>query len=411
MWENVKSYVKENLARMQREPGGILKYPYIVPGSDTYATTLWDWDSWWTCIAIGQAEADDNVQGRSLEYEKGCILNFLDHMDEKGKMPILITNDVFLPESERDYWEKNNHKPMLAQHAVYTVEKCGDLTWLKDKLLLLEKFVLWYVNESTHAETGLAYWQNDFAVGVDNEPIVYFRPDRSSGALYLNCLLYREELALARLWELAGEEEKAAQWRVQAEKLAQAVRTSCWDERDGCFYSVDLDLGPVEADRWLHHEAPRSWPCLLMRMDTWTNILPLWAGIATPEQAERAAKRLMDPATYLGEYGVRTLSKLEPMYNLKATNNPSNWLGPVWGISNYMSFRAMQRCGLEAEATVLAKRSVALFAKDIEETGTMHEFYNPDTGYGIRTPDFQNWNCLVLNMIAYLEGRAQVTEF
>ena len=99
------------------------------------------------------------------------------------------------------------------------------------------------------------------------------------------------------------------------------------------------------------------------------------------------------------------------MYNLKATNNPSNWLGPVWGVSNYMSFRAMQRCGLEAEATELAKRSVALFAKDIEETGTMHEYYDPDTGYGIRTPDFQNWNCLVLNMIAYLEDRPMSTEF
>ena len=37
MWENVKTYVKENLARMQREPEGILRYPYIVPWSDTIA--------------------------------------------------------------------------------------------------------------------------------------------------------------------------------------------------------------------------------------------------------------------------------------------------------------------------------------------------------------------------------------
>ena len=122
MWESVKQYVKENLSRMRREPGGILRYPYIVPGSDTYATTLWDWDSWWTCIAIGQADAEEGTAKNSLPYEQGCILNFLDHMDEQGKMPILITNDNFLPDNEMDYIGKNNHKPVLAQHALYTAQ-------------------------------------------------------------------------------------------------------------------------------------------------------------------------------------------------------------------------------------------------------------------------------------------------
>ena len=87
MWESVKQYVKENLSRMRREPGGILRYPYIVPGSDTYATTLWDWDSWWTCIAIGQADAEEGTAKNSLPYEQGCILNFLDHMDDYGISP------------------------------------------------------------------------------------------------------------------------------------------------------------------------------------------------------------------------------------------------------------------------------------------------------------------------------------
>ena len=148
----LKTYVKENLARMQREPEGILRYPYIVPGSDTYATTLWDWDSWWTCIAMGQAEEEVGVQGRFLKYEKGCILNFLDHMDAEGRMPILITNDTFLPEKERDYWSKNNHKPVLAQHAAYIVEKCGDLEWLREHLPELEIFVLFYKKYATHKD-------------------------------------------------------------------------------------------------------------------------------------------------------------------------------------------------------------------------------------------------------------------
>ena len=51
------------------------------------------------------------------------------------------------------------------------------------------------------------------------------------------------------------------------------------------------------------------------------------------------------------------------MYNLKATNNPSNWLGPVWGVSNYMVFRGLQRYGFREEATELARRTANLFEK------------------------------------------------
>ena len=28
---------------------------------------------------------------------------------------------------------------------------------------------------------------------------------------------------------------------------------------------------------------------------------------------------------------MRTLSRLEKMYNLRASGNPSSWMGPVWG--------------------------------------------------------------------------------
>ena len=50
-------------------------------------------------------------------------------------------------------------------------------------------------------------------------------------------------------------------------------------------------------------------------------------------------ERVRDPCTFRATYGVRTLSPLEKMYDLRASNNPSNWLGPVWGMSNYMVFR------------------------------------------------------------------------
>ena len=122
-------------------------------------------------------------------------------------------------------------------------------------------------------------------------------------------------------------------------------------------------------------------------------------------------QRLQDTRTFRANYGVRTLSRLEKAYNLRASNNPSNWLGPVWGISNYLVFRGLQKYGFLNDAREIAEETVALFGRDLEATGSLHEFYNPDTGEAILTRNFQNWNFLVLNMIAFLEDRATVTEF
>ncbi|HZY00954.1 MAG TPA: trehalase family glycosidase, partial [Dermatophilaceae bacterium] len=149
----------------------------------------------------------------------------------------------------------------------------------------------------------------------------------------------------------------------------------------------------------------------LLRVDNWSSFLPLWAGFVSDEQAARMAERARDRRTFLAHYGIRTLSKLEKMYDLRATNNPSNWLGPVWGVSNYMVFRGLLKYGFAEQAREIAEKTVKLFGQDLEATGSLHEYYHPDSGEAIITHGFQNWNFLVLNMVAFLDGRTMVTEF
>ena len=109
--------------------------------------------------------------------------------------------------------------------------------------------------------------------------------------------------------------------------------------------------------------------------------------------------------TFNAPYGVRSLSKLEKMYNLRASSNPSNWQGPVWGISNYLVWKGLVKYGFNKEAKTLAEKTVKLFGQDFQKTGTLHEYYDPENGNPILHPDFQNWNYLVINMIDWLEGR------
>lgn len=415
--ERLTEYIGKNCQLMYREPGGALQHPFLTPGSDQYCDVLWDWDSWLTNVALRQIvrEQGDPAESQKLAvYEKGCIQNWLEFAKQsgcRGWVPIWVERTgVTIPE---DIYAQNMHKPCLAQHAAFIVrENHGDVAWLREDLMCLQYFVNNYRNHHRHA-CGLYFWQDDAAIGVDNDPCTFGRPPRSSGSIYLNCLMYRELLALVYLLELAGLEEVAAQYQRDAEALREAVRTHCWDERDGFYYSVDLNLTPCAAQRWTKHSGQlRDWPCLIQRIGVWSGFLAMWSGIATTEQAQRMVQEhYRNTRTFHAPFGVRTLSKMEKMYNLRASGNPSSWLGPVWGISNYMVFRGLARYGYEEEAHELIEKTITLFGSDLEKSGALHEYYQPENGAPLLNRGFQNWNYLVMNMIAWQRSKCVVEEF
>lgn len=59
----------------------------------------------------------------------------------------------------------------------------------------------------------------------------------------------------------------------------------------------------------------------------------------------------------------------------------------------------------------LAEKTVKLFGKDLKKNDALHEYYEPETGEPLLNKGFQNWNYLVINIIAWLEGRTVVEEF
>lgn len=414
------SLVKKNIYKdyegMYREKGGPLKYDFITPGSEAYADVLWDWDSWLTNIAIRQILADQGDEERvqkALKYERGCVLNFLSVCGKDGWMPICIERvpDIIKHKPENPYKE-NMHKPCLAQHAAFLVRlEDGNAEWLREKFYYLQAFVNNYTNHHKN-KCGLYFWQTDFAIGVDNDPCTYFRPAGSSGSIYLNCMMYKELEALVYLCNCLGLDEVGVQYKKDADDLKAAILEHCWDERDGFFYNVDLNLLPKEDVHGLHAGMPRDWDCLIQRIGVWSGFMALWAGLATPTQAKRVVEEhYRNEKTFNALFGVRTLSKMEKMYNVKASGNPSSWLGPIWGISNYMTFRGLVNYGFVDDARELAEKTIILFGRDFERFGALHEYYQPDNGEPILNRGFQNWNYLVLNMIAWYEGRKAVTEF
>lgn len=398
----LKSYAKENYKKMFREPMGQLNYKFIVPGA-TYTYQLWDWDSWLTDIALRQLGAEN-----MKEYEIGCILNFLEHTDEEGVMPIVITPETMLPVKNGAL--SNSHKPCLAQHIAFIVEQNeGDITWLEKDFHIVLRYIDYYMKNCRH-ENGIYFWIDDCAIGVDNDPCTFYRPKKSSGSIFLNCMMYKELEAVCYLGNLLQYDMK--KYEEEKEHLKKAVQDNCYDERDGFYYSVDLNLLPIDPKQSLHSGAPRHWDCLIQRIGVWSGFMAMWSGIATKEQAERMVKEnLLDEKGFWARFGVRTLAKYEKMYSLKATGNPSCWLGPIWGIANYFVFRGLVRYGYDKEATELAEKTIRLFEQDIAAEGCMHEYYDPETGMPIIKPGFQNWNLLAVNMQAWLDKEHVISEF
>ena len=83
----------------------------------------------------------------------------------------------------------------------------------------------------------------------------------------------------------------------------------------------------------------------------------------------------------------------------------------MWGVSNYLTWRGLVNYGFRQEAEELALKTVNLFGRDFERFGALHEYYQPENGEPILNPGFQNWNYLVLNMVAWLQGDEPVAEF
>lgn len=394
----VLDYIEGNWQKLLRQSKGILKHPMIVPGA-CYDYSLWDWDSWLTDLAITPMVKEQGKLQEFFPYQQGCILNFCQHMDpETGWMPIMIDTEGYLPRKELA-GQANSSKPVLVQHALFIAKEQENFEWLRPLYPAFEKYLAYYRNQCLHS-SGLFYFVDDTCIGVDNDPCTYFRPKRSSASIFLNCLMYRELQAMVELSAMLGYDGSV--YARQGEELKQAIRSRCYDQRNGFYYSVDIDLLPVDPNQWLHSGAPRNWDTLIRRIDVWSGFLAMWSGIATAEEAKRmVAENYQNSATFYAPFGVRTLSQAEQMYQIVGSGNPSCWLGPIWGISNYMVFEALVRYGYEEEALELANKTITMFGRDIAQSGQMHEYYHPDTGEGVYNAGFQSWNLLCGNMIRW----------
>jgi len=386
-----------------REPSGRLRHPYVDPGG-VYGKNLWDWDSFWSIkAAVGIAAQDSSWRNQVVRHATGVLENFFDHQGADGSLPILMT-----PE-DADWFDSttsetnNMGKPVFGQLML-------EVSRLQENPAVLsrwcEKLAAYYHCFASRylADCGLYVWANDIAIGSDDDPSTWGRPPFSSANLLLNNLLYADLIAAAEVASKMALGHLAKRWTAEAERLAGRIQHCCWDSRDGFFYSVDVQSRPRTRPHrhfgTLNENLIPSWSCLPLKILYWTGFMPLWTGIATPEQARRLVEEhLLRTDQFWAPHGVRTMSAEETIYDpASGRGNPSNWIGPIWILPSYLIWEGLRRYGFLREAGELAQRTRKLLADDHTENGCWHENYHPETGRGLAAPGFVSWNTLIFLM-------------
>src|SRR5260370_7064272 len=90
----------------------------------------------------------------------------------------------------------------------------------------------------------------------------------------LNSLLYKTETDMDQISVSIGKASEAKAWRARAEARKRRMQQYLWDGDSGFFFDYDFTSGKKSSYRYL------------------TTYYPLWAGLASPEQAAAVLKNL-----------------------------------------------------------------------------------------------------------------------
>ncbi len=369
-----------------KPPRGLLQHPYIVPDGPYFQ--LFDWDMYFMGVALSYDKISEPIIGSVEDF-----LSFVDeYADVTGYTPRQLAPDAFwaLPEM---------CKPFLAQAALRASLTAGDFKWLLVEEMppsanpdyrklqkyerpdgrlrisyyqkLKDTLVFWENNR--RAADGLFVWYNGVESGTDNSPAVSDVPSQTTEGVDLQCYIYREYLALALIARRLDKPEDAKLYDEKARALAALVQTRMWSEKDGLFWNIDSRTGKA------------------VEIKAWTNMVPLWARVATPAQAKRMIEEhLLNPAEFWAPHGVRTLSKNEPLYDARA----GYWRGPVWVVSDYQMMHGLLNYGYKRQAAELADKTARRLVADFQKSGGMNETYNPETGEPNAAGHFVSWDLL-----------------
>ncbi|XP_064191214.1 mannosyl-oligosaccharide glucosidase isoform X1 [Anguilla rostrata] len=144
----------------------------------------------------------------------------------------------------------------------------------------------------------------------------------------------------------------------------------------------------------------------------YVSLFPFLLHVLRPDspRLQHVLRDLRDPDKLWTPYGLRSLSKADPLYMKRNTEHDAPyWRGPIWININYLAVRALHHYGnaegpyRETAAALyqeLRTNVVSNVYRQYVETGYIWEQYNDSTGRGQGSHPFTGWSALTVLMMA-----------
>jgi len=132
-------------------------------------------------------------------------------------------------------WCKQMFKPFIAQIVLLGMRQTPDKEWLKENYTHIVRYLSYWITAYDKDHNNLSVWENSGHSGMDNQTSRVPKSFIDEG-VDLNCYIYKEYLALAKLAEMIDYNQDAITFVKKAELIKKAINTILWDEKDGIYY-------------------------------------------------------------------------------------------------------------------------------------------------------------------------------
>ena len=162
----------------------------------------------------------------------------------------------------------------------------------------------------------------------------------------LNSLLFKTERDLEEMSQLLGKNSERAQWQRLAEARKRSMQKYLWDDRQGLFLDYNFDDQRRSTYRFA------------------TTFYPLWAGLATDEQAAAVTKNL---SSFEKPGGIAT----------SLQESQGQWDYPFgWAPIQLLAVEGLRRYGHNVEADRVSTKFLSTVLENFERDKTIREKYN-----------------------------------
>ena len=162
----------------------------------------------------------------------------------------------------------------------------------------------------------------------------------------LNSLLYKNEKDLEQISLWLGHAEDAKKWNKRAEERKKLITQYLWNDQQGLFFDFNFQTKRMSDYRYA------------------SAFYPLWAGLATPEQAKAVAGNLKA----FEQRGGLPMSTEE---------TGAQWDLPYgWGNIEMLAIEGLRRYGFNADADRVSYEFLSTVAENFRRDGTIKEKYN-----------------------------------